>query len=141
MNENSNLKLVQSGYAAYLRGDVEGIIALMDPSIVFTVPGSPAVPNSGTYNGHAGMRQFFQSLDRTLEFSVFEPREFIAQGDKVVALVHYEGRYKQSGGQFAIDSAMVWTVQNGKLARFVEYTDTEAAANAARGAMKSSGAA
>ena len=31
--------------------------------------------------------------------------------------------------EFAADSAMVWTVENGKAVAFQEYTDTEAFAN------------
>jgi ketosteroid isomerase-like protein len=41
----------------------------------------------------------------------------------------YEGRNKATGREFAADSAMVWTVENGKAVVFQEYTDTEAFAN------------
>jgi ketosteroid isomerase-like protein len=36
----------------------------------------------------------------------------------------YEGRNKATGRE--CDSAMVWTVENGKAVAFQEYTDTEA---------------
>jgi ketosteroid isomerase-like protein len=37
-----------------------------------------------------------------------------------------------TGRTFNVDSAMLWTVGNGKAIRCQEYTDTEALANAAR---------
>jgi len=47
----------------------------------------------------------------------FEPKEFIATGDKVVALGHYRAPtpIKKS---FDSDFAMVFTLRNGKVTRF-----------------------
>ncbi len=136
MNEDANAKTVQEIYAAYRQGDIAGILARLDESIVFTIQGSPAVPLAGTRRGHDGMRHFFTELARTHEFSTFEPREYIAQGNRVVVLVRYEGRNLATGRSFSTESAMVWTLQNGKAVRFVEYTDTEQLARAAQPAVK-----
>jgi ketosteroid isomerase-like protein len=72
---------------------------------------------------------------------VFEPREFIAQVNRVVAFVNYEGRDKTTGRSFTADAAMLWSFGDGKVIRFQEYTDTEALANASRsGGVKVSSA-
>jgi uncharacterized protein len=141
MSEEINTQVVQTAYAAYLRGDIPGILATLDSSIVFTINGSPAVPLAGTWRGLDGMRQFFKTLTDTLEFTTFEPRDYVAQGNRVVALVHSEGRHRTTHRTFSIDSAMVWTVQNGKVVRFVEYTDTEQLARVAREGERAMGAA
>jgi ketosteroid isomerase-like protein len=86
------------------------------------------------------VQRFFEDLERREEFSLFEPRDFIAQANRVVALVHYEGRDKMTGRAFTADSAMLWTFGDGKAIRFQEFTDTEAIANAARGARVSDAA-
>ena len=78
------------------------------------------------------MGQFFASLVDTQEVQHFDPREFIAQGDKVVALGHYAWRVKSSGREFGGDFAHVFTVHDGKVLRFHEYMDTAAAAAAHR---------
>ncbi len=135
MNEKQNTKVVQEIYAAYQRGDIPGILSRVDDRIVFTVPGTRAVPVSGTRRGHEGLRQFFTDLANTLDFSVFEPREYICQGNQVVALVHYEGRNRSTSRRFSADSAMLWTIENGKAVRFQEYTDTEALALASTGSV------
>ena len=64
-----------------------------------------------------------------MTFEVFEPREFVAQGDKVVVLGYYKAR-TAAGRPFASDWVMIFTVANGKVARFQEFTDV-AALNAA----------
>src|SRR3954467_4863589 len=132
MKETRNIATIRSIYAAYSRGEISAVLDQMDEAMVFIVPGSPAVPVAGTRRGLHEVRRFFEDLERRLQFSVFEPREFIAQGNRVVALVRYEGRDRITGRSFAADAAMLWTIGNGKAIRFQEYTDTEALANAAR---------
>jgi ketosteroid isomerase-like protein len=140
MKESVNIEAVKAMYAAFGTGDIPGILKHMDEAIVFTIPGSSAVPLSGVRNGLREVQRFFEGLERRQEFSLFEPRDFIAQGNRVVALVHYEGRDRMTGRPFIADSAMLWTFGDGKAIRFQEFTDTEAVANAAR-ETKVSGAA
>ena len=132
MKETGNIETVRSIYGAFGRGDISGVLNFMDEAMVFIIPGSPAVPLAGTRRGLREVGRFFEDLDRRIEFSLFEPREYLAQGNRVVAFVHYEGRDKVTGRSFSADSAMLWTIGNGKAIRFQEFTDTEAMANAAR---------
>jgi len=74
------------------------------------------------------MGQFFASLAGTQEVQHFDPREFIAQGDKVVALVTMPGVFKSTVGSSEVNFAHVFTVNDGKVIRFHEYMDTAAAA-------------
>jgi ketosteroid isomerase-like protein len=132
MREIANIETVRAIYAAFKRGDVQGILERMDETIVWVVPGSEAVPMSGRRSGIDEVRRFFEQLSERLTFRVFESREFIAQGNRVVALIHYEGQDNMTGQPFDAESAMLWTIANGKAIRFREYTDTEALAMAAR---------
>src|SRR6266536_1232869 len=68
----------------------------------------------------------------TLDYTTFEPREFIAQNDKVVSLVYSEATVRDTGRAFVNPEAHVWTIRDGKLARFQSYHDTAAAAAAHR---------
>ena len=131
MRETGNIETIRATYAAFNRGDIAGVLKNLDESIVFTTPGSTAVPMAGTRRGIEEVRRFFEDLERRMEFTVFDVRELLAQGNRVVALVHYEGRDRKTGRGFIADSAMLWTIGNGKAIRFQEYTDTEALAAAA----------
>ena len=68
-----------------------------------------------------------------MDFRAFEAREFIAQGDKVVALVHGESTIKRTKRDVVNDGAHVLTMRDGKLVRFVGYDNTAAIADAYRG--------
>jgi uncharacterized protein len=131
MRESANIETIRSVSAAFARGDIAGVLKHLDETIVWITPGSAAVPIAGTRHGIDDVRRFFEALDRRMEFSVFQTRELLAQGNRVVALMHYEGRDRVTGRGFSADSAMVWTFGNGKALRFQEYTDTEALAAAA----------
>jgi uncharacterized protein len=90
MSEAANIQVVQEAYAAFARGDIQRILDSLDDNIVWigVYGASPAVPTSGERRGKAAVSQFFKTVADTVTFSRFEPREFVATGDKVVTLGH-----------------------------------------------------
>ena len=132
MNKQENTKLVQQVYENFKSGDIKALLNLLSDNIEWQLPEIENVPFSGTSRGHEQMGEFFASLVDTQEVQHFEPREFIAHGDKVVALGHYAWLVKSTGRQFGGDFAHVFTVHDGKVVRFHEYMDTAAAAAAHR---------
>lgn len=131
MSEVDNVKVVQEAYAAFGRGDVQGILDRLDDNIVWTaVYGAGShVPTAGERRGKAAIGQFFKQVAEHVNFSRFEPKEFIATGDKVVALGHYTATTPIKKG-FDSDFAMVFTLKNGKVTHFQEFCNS-AAVNAA----------
>ena len=131
MDEARNTKIVQDAYAAFGRGDTSALLPNFADDIVWTgVYGAGShVPTSGERRGKAAVAEFFQQVAANVNFSRFEPQEFIAAGDKVVALGHYTATtpVKKS---FDSDFAMVFTLRNGKVIRFQEFCNS-AAINAA----------
>ncbi len=77
-----------------------------------------------------GAAEFFSKIAECEDTLKFEPREFIVQGDKVVVVGHYEARAKATGREYATYFIHVFTVREGKITSFVEYTDTAAIAEA-----------
>ena len=136
---DQNVEIIKSMYEAFSRRDIPAILSNMDPGITFTVPGTQAVAMAGVRKGRTEVEKFFKDLASRQEFTKFEPREFIADGDRVVALVRLEGRAQTHNRSFETDSAMVWTLRNGKVTAFQEYMDTENLA-AAGGGMTARGA-
>ena len=60
------------------------------------------------------------------------PSEFIAQEDTVVSLGEFTGVHRTTGKKAQARYAHVWTVKDGKIARFRQYIDTLAIAEARR---------
>ncbi len=130
--EQENIKLVQHIYEHFKRGDIKALLNLLSVNIEWQLPEIENVPFAGRRRGHEEMGQFFESLVDTQEIQHFDPREFIARGDKVLALGHYAWRVKSTGREFGGDFAHVFTVLDGKVVKFHEYMDTAAAAAAHR---------
>jgi ketosteroid isomerase-like protein len=60
----------------------------------------------------------------------FEPREFIAQGNKVVVLGHGAWTVNATGRDFDSDWVHVFTIEDGHIAAFREFLDSHLAAEA-----------
>ncbi len=58
------------------------------------------------------------------------PTEFITEGDTVVSLGEFTGVHGVTGKSSKARYAHVWTVKSGKIARFRQYIDTLAIAQA-----------
>jgi ketosteroid isomerase-like protein len=127
MQEAQNTTIVQDAYAAFRRGDIPSVLAHLADDVVWVpVYGAGAhVPTAGERRGPAAVGEFFQRVAGNVNFSLFEPREFIATGDKVVALGHYTAT-TPAGGHFDSDFAMVFQLANGKVTRFQEFCNSAA---------------
>ena len=133
MSAEENTRLVQSAYEAFGRGDMAALAELMADDIEWVNHGDPDDdPNAGTFKGKEVVLGWFGRFGSSLEFTTFEPRAFIAQNDKVVSLVYAESTVRNSGRTLVNHEAQVWTLRDGKLARFQNYQDTAAAAAAHR---------
>jgi len=108
------------------------LVALAD-DIEWVAPGPSDVPTAGTYRGKQAVQDWFGTLSENLELSVFEPREFIAQGDKVISLLYVEAARRHNGRKVVTHEAHAFTIRDGKVARFQIYQDTAAVAAAYRG--------
>src|SRR5688500_17011729 len=119
-----NKAIVQQAYDNFKTGDIEGLLNLMSDDISWTLPDMEGVPFSGKRTGRAAVGEFFASVGASQEVLTFEPRELIAEGDRVVALGNYSWRVKANDREFGGDFAHVWTIRDGKATEFQEYMDT-----------------
>jgi ketosteroid isomerase-like protein len=124
--EQRNVELVQKGYDAFGRGDIPGLLALLDDQIVWTTPGPSEVPFAGTRRGPSAVAQFFQTLVSVVDVVRFEPRQFIAKGNQVVVLGDDTSRVKATGKSIEFRWTHVFTIRNDMIVAFEEYGDTSA---------------
>ena len=119
---------VQTLYAAFGRGDLQTILDNCTDDVEWGGNGNPEmVPWGGVRTGNAGATTFFTALLSNLDYEAFEPRKFFPAGDMIVVLGFAQARFKAGGrGMFASDWVHVFTIHEGKIARFHEYYDTAA---------------
>ena len=126
MSESQNTQTVKDAYAAFLRGDVNAILDMLADEVEWegVKGGEGVVPQAGLRRGKPAIAQFFSQVGANIAFDTFEPREFVAQGDHVVAIGSYSGKAIPTGGTMASDWVMVFNFRDGKIARFREFTDS-----------------
>lgn len=130
MSEQENVQTIQRIYENFGRGDIQAVLNALADDVAWFVPGPAAIPYAGRRRGRQELAQFFGMLGGAVEFEEFEPREFIAQGDTVVALGQDRRRARSTGKMIENKWAMVWKLRDGKVASFHAYEDTADAAAA-----------
>ena len=127
MTEQENTNTVKAMYAAFGRGDIPALLNSLADRIEWEIPGrQDGIPFAGTYRGRDSVGQFFTLMAESIDYNLFEPREFIAQGNQVIALGRYKATAKPSGNTFETEWAMAWTLSEGKATHFRVYDDTSA---------------
>ena len=135
MSTEKNVQIVKDFFAAVGRGDKEGLLALVAEDIEWIIPGEDW-PLAGTHRGHAGLTDLLETASKSIETST-QPREFVAQGDRVLVVGFAKGKIKATNKTFEDDWVFAITVRDGRLTNIREYVDTQALARAAQ--MSASG--
>jgi ketosteroid isomerase-like protein len=130
---NANIAFVQSLYAAFQRGDIAAIAGAAVPDTVWQVHGrTKDHPSIGRHKGAQGVQTFFGIVAETQDVSSFTPREFHAAGDKVFVRGDYAWTMRKTGKPVSSEWLHMFTVRDGKLLGFEEFTDTAQFAEALR---------
>jgi uncharacterized protein len=130
MSIERNVQTVKDFFAAIGRGDREGLLALVAEDIEWIVPGEDW-PLAGTHRGHAGLTDLLKTASESIETST-EPREFVAQGDRVLVVGFARGKIKATNKTFKDEWIFAITVRDGRLTNIREYVDTQALARASQ---------
>ena len=130
MSIDNNIQTVKDFFAAIGRGDRAGLLALVADDFEWIIPGRDW-PLAGTRRGRAGLADLLETASRTVETST-EPREFVAQGDRVLVVGFAKGKIKATNKTFEDDWVFAITVRDGRLTNIREYVDTQALARAAQ---------
>lgn len=125
---SANVDLVKNFYNHFKTQDKQSYLRLCDDDIEWTVMKN--VPNGGTYIGKQDVfEEYFPKLFSNFKEFHAIPEEFLDAGQRVVVLGKYQGIGK-TGKKFQSPFAHIYTIKNGKISKFKQYTDTTAIQNA-----------
>lgn len=130
MNIQENKQLVMKGYRLFQSGDIRQLLDLYHEDAEWVTPESEFVPFAGNFHGKQGIAQFFAKLDAAAQTVRFEPKQTIAEGDQVVVTGDATWLAKATGRSYDSPWVHVFTLRNGKVARFMAYYDTAASERA-----------
>ena len=102
-----------------LSSGVEWTEAERSPYYAGTVIGSGAIVDT-----------VLAPIGRDFEDFACAPEDFISQDGRTVSFGLYTGRAKAGGGVLKASFVHVWTVKDGEITRFVQYTDSAVWADA-----------
>ncbi len=123
----SNVDLIRGLYAKFSAGDVPGVLAMFAPDVVWNEAENFPYADNNPYEGpEAVLNGVFARLGAEWDGWAVEPEQLLDAGDTVVALGRYRGAHKATGKAIHPQMVHVWTIKNGKVARFQQYADTHA---------------
>ncbi len=133
MSADANVEFIRGLWAAFGRGDMAPFVAALADDIELTIQGPADLPFTGTARGRDVVLAVLGHIAEVLAPEVQEPREFIGQGETVVALGYERGKGKVTGYPYEAEWAQVYTLRDGKISAIREYGDTAAWLAAHRG--------
>jgi ketosteroid isomerase-like protein len=120
-----NVTLMQSLYDAFGKGDVPTVVAAMDPKIEWNeAEGFPYADKNPYIGPDAVVEGLFTRLGTEWDGWTLAIEDVFGAGDRVVATGRYRGQYKKTGKKLDAQFTHHWTVRDGKIVRFQQYTDT-----------------
>ena len=131
---DANVRLIQSLYEAFGRGDAATVLGAFDPDIVWHEAENIVYADRSPYIGPQQVAEgvFGRIMTQWDGFTV-TPEQYIAAGEHVVATGRYRGIYKATGVPVNAQFAHVWKLRDGRAVALQQYADTLQFARAVRG--------
>jgi ketosteroid isomerase-like protein len=109
----SDIDVVRAIYAAFAARDLNRAIGLLSPDCELHLRGTQElIGREEPYRGHAGMREYYDDVERTWEELTLFANDFRAIPGAVVVMGHVEGRI--DGEPIRRGAVWTWKVQAGK---------------------------
>lgn len=117
--------IVQEVYAGFEAGDMDKATGVMAADIVWNeAEGNPYADNNPYVGPDAVLTGLFARLGGEWDGFAAIPSEFVAEDDRVIVFGRYSGTYKATGKFMDAPFVHSWTVTDGKISAFQQYTDT-----------------
>jgi ketosteroid isomerase-like protein len=117
------LEIIQEHYAASARGDLDAMLAPLGPAAEWIE--MAGFPYTGTYRGVDEIRDgVFARIGSEWTDYQAVPEELVATGEHVIAFGTYSGTFTATGRSMRARFVHHWTVRDGRVVRFEQFTDT-----------------
>lgn len=132
----TNVDKLRHAYQAWqdARGNSSAMwFEILAPDVVLrsVARGEPAMKFSATRRGFAEVERYFAELAEQWEMLEYHVDEYIAEGDRVVALGHCAWRFRATGKTAESPLAHIWRFRDGLVVDYFEFYDTATAFTAA----------
>ena len=132
-NQHNDPKIdaVQRVYAAYGRGDVEGVLAELADDVDWAAEAaSTSAPWYGKFTGKAEVPRFFKEITSNVDITQFAVESLTSNDTDVVANVLWSDTVPATGRTASMRMQHLWRFAGGKIAYFRGSEDSEQTAHA-----------
>ena len=131
---SGNVAVVDGLYQGFSKGDVPAVLALMDAGIVWNeAEGFPYADQNPYIGPDAVLNGVFARIGAEWEyFNLTDIQLQEMSNNQVLATLRYDAKHKETGKKIDSQTAHVWTLKDGKIVAFQQYTDTWQATEAVR---------
>lgn len=125
-----NVGVIDGLYKAFTAGDVPNVLALMDENIVWNeAEGFPYSDRNPYIGPEAVLNGVFARAGEEWEYwNLSGIQLHDMSNNMVLATLRYQAKHKTSGKTMDSQTAHLWTLKDGKIVAFQQYTDTKQAA-------------
>ncbi|HYG86742.1 MAG TPA: nuclear transport factor 2 family protein [Azospirillum sp.] len=129
----TDIELLRGLYDRYAVGDVAPLFEHLSPDVEWISCGqSPALAAfSGTFHGPEGVQRYFQGLAQEWTITKHEMLEIAEDGNEVATRNLVQAVNKATGTTVEVTTKHRWLLRDGRIQRFEERCDDEAALEAA----------
>lgn len=128
---HDNVEIVRGMYDSFGRGDVPSVLGQMHSNIEWNEAENFIYADGNPYLGpQAVLEGVFMRLGTDWEGFSVTPEEWLDAGNRLVVMGIYQGTHKGTGKTVRAQFAHVWSLKEGRVVRFQQYTDTKQFADA-----------
>ena len=126
MSAEDNVKIIQTMYEAFGRGDVGAIVErLADDDLDWGAEAtSTGAPWYGVCRSKDDVRNFFTAFASAVDVEEFVPFSMAAEGDDVFAIVRFRGKSRATGKPITMNLHHYFTLRDGKVVFYRGSEDT-----------------
>jgi uncharacterized protein len=124
--ESANVETIQRLYEAFFLRDLNAVLQGLEEDVDWHIAGPEAVPFAGACRGRLNVAEVLRKSFATVADQRPVINDVIAQGDTVTVIGREQGRCQPNGNPYEGFWIHVFTLREGKVAKFREYFDTAA---------------
>ena len=124
-----NVEIVQMGFSALRRGDLESFFSILDSGVEWVNP--PYAVEPGTRRGTAAFREALDRMRQSFGGIRLKVDEVVEAGETVVVVTgRWTGKGTASGVQLETPFSSALTLRNGKVVRYEWFREKAEALDA-----------
>lgn len=129
-----NVAVIDGLYQAFAKGDIPAALEPMAPDIVWNeAEGFPYADNNPYIGPDAVLNGVFARIGAEWAYwNLKDIQLHEMSNNQVLATLRYDAKHKATGKTLDAQTAHLWTLEDGKIVAFQQYTDTNQAVEATR---------